>query len=112
MVHRLALLRIFDDKDGRMNLDCAQVDGAMLVVSQFTLAADTSRGHRPSYIAAAPPELARPLVDAVVEGLRHAGFTVATGCFGADMEIELVNDGPVTVPLRSPARTEPRSAAR
>lgn len=101
MIRRLAGLRIFEDADGRMNLDCRQVQGAFLVISQFTLAADTRRGHRPSFMGAALPDVAAPLVDRVGAGLRELGFTVECGAFGAAMEVELVNDGPVTIPLRS-----------
>lgn len=90
-------LRVFDDEAGVMNRSAADVGGAVLVVSQFTLYGDTSRGRRPSWIAAAPPEEAEPLVDAVVEELHRFGATVETGRFRADMVVELANDGPVTV---------------
>ena len=90
-------LRIFPDADGVMNTPVAAVGGEVLVVSQFTLYADTRKGRRPSWVDAAPPELAEPLVDAYVAALRALGATVATGRFRADMEVELVNDGPVTV---------------
>lgn len=96
---RLAGLRCFDDAAGKMNLDAAAAGGAFLVVSQFTLAADLSRGRRPSFTGAAPPEVAAPLVEALVEDLRGRGFVVETGRFGAAMEVELVNDGPVTFVL-------------
>src|SRR5260370_5718406 len=87
--------------DGKMNLDLAEVDGAVLVVSQFTLYGDCSKGRRPSFIAAAPPETAIPLYQRFVSLLREnaAGIPVATGEFGAMMEVELVNDGPVTLLL-------------
>ncbi|HZQ26330.1 MAG TPA: D-aminoacyl-tRNA deacylase [Acidimicrobiales bacterium] len=88
-------LRVFDDKS------CAEVGGEVLVVSQFTLYGDTSRGRRPSWMAAARPEVAEPLVDAVVEGLLAAGATVATGRFRTHMDVELCNDGPVTVLLET-----------
>lgn len=101
MSKKLAALRIFDDDAGKMNLDCRQAGGAMLLVSQFTLAADTSRGHRPSFIGAAPPEVAEPLVEDVVRGLRALGVQVETGRFRAAMEVELVNEGPVTIWLQS-----------
>jgi D-aminoacyl-tRNA deacylase len=102
MATKLWGLRVFDDLDGVMNrsLSDRAADGEpgnLLVVSQFTLYGDTSRGRRPSWIAAARPEQAEPLVDAVVEALRHLGATVATGRFRADMLVELVNDGPVTL---------------
>lgn len=92
-------LRIFDDADGVMNLGSAEVGAELLVVSQFTLYADTSAGRRPSYVAAARPEQAAPLVDAVVDELRGMGAVVATGRFGADMQVSLVNDGPVTIAI-------------
>ena len=88
-----------DDDQGVMNRSLAEVGGGILVVSQFTLYGDTSRGRRPSWIAAARPEHAEPLVDAVVGRLRELGATVATGRFRTDMEVELVNDGPVTLIL-------------
>jgi D-tyrosyl-tRNA(Tyr) deacylase len=92
-------LRIFDDEAGVMNRAAADVGGEVLVVSQFTLYGDTSRGRRPSWIAAARPEVAEPLVDEVVAALRELGAPVATGRFRADMAVELVNDGPVTLLL-------------
>jgi len=90
-------LRIFDDADGVMNLAAPDVGGEFLVVSQFTLYGDTRKGRRPSWIQAAPPEQAEPLVEAVVARLVESGATVATGRFRADMQVELVNDGPATV---------------
>lgn len=96
---KLAGLRCFDDEGGRMNLDAAAAGAAFLIVSQFTLAADLARGRRPSFTGAAPPEVAAPLVDALVDDLRERGFVVETGRFGAAMEVELVNDGPVTFVL-------------
>jgi D-aminoacyl-tRNA deacylase len=90
-------LRIFDDEAGVMNRAVADAGGAVLVVSQFTLYGDTSRGRRPSWIAAARPEQAEPLVEAVVAELRRLGGEVATGRFRADMQVALVNDGPVTL---------------
>jgi D-tyrosyl-tRNA(Tyr) deacylase len=92
-------LRLFDDDAGVMNRSLADVCGEVLVVSQFTLYGDTSKGRRPSWIAAARPEHAEPLVTEVVDGLRALGATVATGRFGASMHVELVNDGPVTLML-------------
>ena len=92
-------LRIFDDADGVMNRSLGDAGGAALVVSQFTLYGDTRRGRRPSWTAAARPEVAAPLVDAFAAALRELGATVATGRFGADMAVELVNDGPVTLLL-------------
>lgn len=90
-------LRIFDDGDGLMNRSVAEGTGALLVVSQFTLYGDTRRGRRPSWVDAARPEHAEPLVERFVASLRALGATVETGVFRADMEVELVNDGPVTL---------------
>jgi D-tyrosyl-tRNA(Tyr) deacylase len=92
-------LRVMDDEDGVMNRSVADTTRAVLVVSQFTLYGDTSRGRRPSWLAAARPEEAERLVDAVVARLRELGGQVATGRFRADMQVALVNDGPVTVLL-------------
>lgn len=94
---KLAGLRVFEDEAGKMNLDAAAVGGAFLVVSQFTLAGSVARGRRPSFDRAAPPDEARPLVEALVEDLRARGFEVAAGRFRATMAVELVNDGPVTL---------------
>lgn len=101
LADRVAGLRICADESGRMNLDLRQAGGEVLVVSQFTLHADTSRGHRPSFIGAAPPELARRLCDHFADSVRRLGLTVATGKFGAHMQVELVNDGPATIVLSS-----------
>ncbi|HET6772752.1 MAG TPA: D-aminoacyl-tRNA deacylase [Acidimicrobiales bacterium] len=90
-------LRVLDDERGVMNRSVADTGGEVLVVSQFTLYGDTAKGRRPSWGAAAPPEQAEPLVDAVVAELRALGAQVATGRFRADMRVALVNDGPVTV---------------
>jgi D-tyrosyl-tRNA(Tyr) deacylase len=98
---RVATLRIFPDAAGRMNLDIAEAGGAVLVVSQFTLHADASRGHRPSFIGAAPAEQGERLYDLFVAALGARGLAVATGRFGAHMDVELVNDGPVTLVLSS-----------
>lgn len=92
-------LRIVDDEAGVMNRSVADTTRAVMVVSQFTLYGDTGRGRRPSWIAAARPEVAEPLVDAVCQRLRSLGAEVATGRFRAEMAVELVNDGPVTVLL-------------
>ena len=97
-------LRIFDDEHGVMNRSASDVGAEILVVSQFTLYADTTRGRRPSFLAAAAGPVAEPLVDAVVEQLRSHGATVATGRFGADMAVSLVNDGPVTLIIDVSAR--------
>jgi D-aminoacyl-tRNA deacylase len=96
---KLAGLRVFEDEAGKMNLDLAAAGGAFLVVSQFTLAGSLARGRRPSFDRAAPPEEARPLVEKLVEELRGRGFRVETGRFRETMEVELVNDGPVTFVL-------------
>ena len=90
-------LRVFDDHDGVMNRALSDGCGDVLVVSQFTLYGDTSKGRRPSWIAAARPDVAEPLVDAVVESLRGFGARVETGRFRTEMRVELVNDGPVTL---------------
>jgi D-tyrosyl-tRNA(Tyr) deacylase len=87
------------DDDGAMNRSIAETGGEVLVVSQFTLYGDARKGRRPSWVAAARPEAAEPLVEAVVDELRRLGATVATGRFGADMAVSLVNDGPVTLLL-------------
>lgn len=97
MAGKLWNLRVLDDADGVMNRSAADVGAELLVISQFTLYGDTSAGRRPSWIAAARPEHAEPLVDAVVAELRRLGATVATGRFRADMQVTLTNDGPVTV---------------
>ncbi len=94
---KLAGLRIFDDADGRMNRDVAAVGGEVLLVSQFTLQADTRSGTRPGFSPAAPPDVAEPRYEALADDLRARGLTVATGTFGAAMEVRLVNDGPVTI---------------
>ncbi len=94
---KLWRLRIFPDDGGRMDRSAEEIGAEVLVVSQFTLYGDTSRGRRPGWSRAAPGDLAEPLVDAVVAELRALGATVATGQFGADMRVELVNDGPVTL---------------
>ncbi len=97
MADKIAGLRVFADDEGKMNRDLAAVGGAVLVVSQFTLYGDVSKGRRPSFIDAAPPETAVPLYEAFVAALRGRGLLVETGEFGAMMDVELVNDGPVTL---------------
>lgn len=92
-------LRIFADEAGKMNLAVTDVGGAVLVVSQFTLYADTSRGRRPSFTGAAPPEYAAEMVERVATAISDSGVPVATGSFGEHMEVTLVNDGPVTIVL-------------
>ena len=99
LVAKLLKMRIFADDAGKMNRDLAAVDGGLLLVSQFTLAADVRSGNRPSFTGAAPAVLGRALYDRVVATARAAHPVVATGAFGADMQVALVNDGPVTIPL-------------
>ena len=101
LVGKIIGLRIFEDADGKMNLPLADVDGSMLVVSQFTLYGDTRRGKRPSFDAAAPPEKARELYEYFVGRVRAAGLRCETGVFQASMQVELVNQGPVTILLDS-----------
>lgn len=101
LVAKLLKLRVFADDAGKMNLSVQDIDGAgLLIVPQFTLAADTSGGNRPSFAGAAPPELGRRLFDRVVALATHRHAPVACGVFGAAMQVRLVNDGPVTIPLR------------
>ena len=95
-------LRIFPDDEGKMNRDVAEAGGGVLVVSQFTLYGDCRKGRRPSFIGAAPPELAEPLYEAFVAAVRANGLPAATGRFGATMQVELVNDGPVTLLVDTP----------
>jgi len=99
MADKIATLRIFGDDADKMNLALRDVGGGVLVVSQFTLYGDTARGRRPSFVAAASPEIAVPLYERFVEAFRVRGHPVATGEFGAMMNVELVNDGPVTLVL-------------
>ena len=101
MADKLFGLRYFPDAEGRTNLAIADAGGALLVVSQFTLLADVRRGRRPGFTDAAPPELAIPLMDRFVEDLRSSGIAVETGRFGAEMAVELINDGPFTLVLDS-----------
>lgn len=98
---KIAALRIFDDREGRMNLSLRDIDGAVLVVSQFTLYGDVRRGLRPSWTDAAPPEVAEPLYELVCTELKKLGCQVATGSFRCTMVVELSNDGPVTILLDS-----------
>lgn len=101
LAEKIAGLRIFEDEAGKMNLSVLDCAGALLVVSQFTLLADCRKGRRPGFSLAALPELAEPLCDYFVESLRQAGLPVQTGRFQADMAVDLINDGPVTIILDS-----------
>ena len=96
LVQRVCAYRVFEDDPGRMNKSLLDVQGDLLLVPQFTLAADTNKGMRPSFSSAAPPEQGRQLFEKVVACSRDTGLTVGTGAFGADMKVALVNDGPVT----------------
>ncbi|ANJ69150.1 MULTISPECIES: D-aminoacyl-tRNA deacylase [Latilactobacillus] len=97
LVKKISQLRVFEDPDGKMNLALAQVDGAILSVSQFTLFASTKKGNRPSFTAAGKPDYAKRLYEQFNQKLAATGIRVATGEFGADMQVALVNDGPVTI---------------
>lgn len=102
LVHKILGMRIFSDTDGTMNVSVQDINGDILVVSQFTLYASTKKGNRPSYIEAARPEVALPLYEAFVDSLSYKlNKTIPTGIFGADMQVALVNDGPVTIVMDS-----------
>lgn len=101
LLHKLLNYRVFSDADGKMNLSLKDVGGGLLLVSQFTLAADTRSGMRPSFSRAAPPALGAELFDYLLEKAKNSHATVASGQFGADMQVHLVNDGPVTFLLES-----------
>ena len=105
LVQRMLSWRMFDDPQGKMNLDLGQSGGALLLVPQFTLAADTNSGNRPSFSSAAPPAEAKRLFDLVVETARRTHRAVETGRFGANMQVSLVNNGPVTFWLQVPPAT-------
>jgi D-tyrosyl-tRNA(Tyr) deacylase len=102
LAEKVAHLRAFADADGKMNRDVSEVEGAVLVVSQFTLYGDCMKGRRPGFTSAAPPDVAEPLYEQFVVGLKALGVPVATGRFAADMQVELVNDGPVTFVIDTP----------
>jgi D-tyrosyl-tRNA(Tyr) deacylase len=108
LARKCAELRIFSDAEGKFNLSLLDVGGEALVVGQFTLLADTRRGRRPSFVGAAPPEVAEPLVAAFAAAMREAGAPTQTGRFGAKMTVELVNEGPVTIVLDSADFERPR----
>jgi D-aminoacyl-tRNA deacylase len=99
LADKIVGLRIFNDAEGKMNLSVADVGGGVLVVSQFTLYGDARKGRRPSFIDAAPPEIAIPLYEAFINAVRAQGIPTASGRFGAMMDVELINDGPVTLIL-------------
>lgn len=102
LADKIVGLRIFADDLGKMNLDVQEVGGAILVVSQFTLFGDCKKGRRPSFVGAATPEIAIPLYEGFLDAIRAHGVRVAAGRFGADMQVELINDGPVTLILETP----------
>jgi len=103
LAEKVAGLRIFADHEGKMNRDVAEAGGSVLVVSQFTLYGDCAKGRRPSFVAAARPEQAEPLYEAFLTALKAVGIRTAAGRFGASMQVELINDGPVTLILDTPA---------
>jgi D-aminoacyl-tRNA deacylase len=103
LADKIAYLRIFEDDEGKMNRSLLDIGGEVLVVSQFTLYADMRRGRRPSFTNAAPPSIAEPLVERFKDAIAAYGLTVADGVFGAYMEVELLNEGPVTIWLDSEA---------
>ena len=108
LARKLAEMRIFPDEQGRFDRSLTDVRGAALVVSQFTLFADTRRGRRPSFLDAAPPDVAEPVMEQLMQALRDRGVTVAGGRFGAHMAVESENDGPVTITLDSVEMERPR----
>ncbi|MCD1024823.1 D-aminoacyl-tRNA deacylase [Enterococcus sp. SMC-9] len=97
LVRKVAMMRVFEDEAGKLNLSIDAISGSILSISQFTLYADTKKGNRPSFVKAARPEQAIPLYEAFNDGLRQKGLKVETGEFGADMQVSLINDGPVTI---------------
>lgn len=99
LADKLIKLRVFDDENDNMNYDLQKVGGSLLLISQFTLYADASKGNRPSFIKAAKPEISKPLYDYFCEVCKNKGIKVEKGIFGADMKVELLNDGPVTIIL-------------
>lgn len=109
LADKIAGLRIFSDESGKFNLSLPDIHGQVLVVSQFTLLADTRKGRRPSFTAAAPPQMAEALLEHFIRLLRAAGLPVETGQFQAHMLVEIHNDGPVTIPISSRDRLRPRN---
>ncbi|WP_122645784.1 D-aminoacyl-tRNA deacylase [Enterococcus mediterraneensis] len=101
LIRKISKMRIFEDDQGKMNLDIHTIKGSILSISQFTLFADTKKGNRPSFVQAARPEKAIPLYERFNQGIEAAGIPIATGKFGADMQISLINDGPVTIIIDS-----------
>jgi D-tyrosyl-tRNA(Tyr) deacylase len=101
LVRKVPALRIFNDEAGKMNRSVIDNQGSLLIVSQFTLIADSAKGNRPSFIGAARPEKAIPVYEEFISRMRATGLNIATGSFGADMQVALVNDGPVTIMLDS-----------
>lgn len=99
IANKIAGLRLFEDREGKMNISLNEIDGSVLVISQFTLYGDARKGRRPSFTKAARPEHAEPLIDLMVAELQHLGINVETGIFGAMMEVAIFNDGPVTLML-------------
>ena len=112
MARKIAALRIFTDAEGKMNLSVLDIAGAALVVSQFTLCANTRKGNRPSFVEAEKPERAEGLVNDFADELRRLGVPTQTGKFGASMQVELLNDGPVTIVLESLLRSEERRVGK
>ena len=111
LAEKIVGLRIFNDQGGKMNRDVTEAGGSVLIVSQFTLYGDCQKGRRPSFIDAARPDAAIPLYEAFINAVKALGVPVATGRFGADMQVELVNDGPVTVMVDSKSESGVRNQA-
>lgn len=103
LAKKISMMRIFEDSEEKLNLSCSAIGGDMMVVSNFTLYANTQKGNRPSFVDAARPELAKPLYEYFVSLLREAGYKTETGVFGAYMELESINDGPVTIVMDTEA---------